>query len=261
MRRCLLLGDADNRCAMSSGQEEVNPKPYFAAFQWEAGSRRILMWDMPDSRRGAMMGILAPPFFLVGVVVVSWLERDFMNDLGWDVWPSGTALGPYGWATILIFSITGLCQMAFALSLLTQAGDGLVRKVGAGLLLVSGFGMAMLAFKTDPPDAEATWHGILHVAAYFTFFLGLLLAYVVLAYGSWNRLVRSSWRYAPVALLPWFGVFALPDGLDAGGYLFFAVLLTPLLILAIRVLATGGWPASRRLRRKDGPDAARPASA
>ncbi len=219
-------------------------------------SRLIVMWHMLDNRRGAMMGIFAPPFFLVGVVAISWIERDFMDGLGWDVWPSGTALGPYGWATVLIFSITGLGQMAFASTLLAQAGDVFVRKVGAGLLLVSGFGMAMLAFKTDPPDADATWHGILHFAAYLTFLLGLLLAYVVLAWGSWNRLDRSSWRYVPLASLPWLGTFVLPDGLGATSYLFFAILLTPLLILAMRVLATDGWPTSRRAIRHDGPDAA-----
>lgn len=124
-----------------------------------------------------------------------------------------------------------------------------MRKLGAGLLLVSGFGMAMLSFKTDHPDADATWHGIVHVAAYFTFFLGLLLAYVMLAWGSWNRLDRSSWKYAPLALVPWLGAFLLPDGLKASNYLFFAILLTPLLILAVRVLATGGWPAARRATR------------
>lgn len=111
----------------------------------------------------------------------------------------------------------------------------------------------MLAFKTDPPDANATWHGILHFAAYLTFFVALLFAYVVLAWGSWNRLDRSSWRYTPLALVPWLGMFVLPDGLDAGGYLFFAILLTPLLILAMRVLSTGGWPAYRRaIRTQDG---------
>ena len=31
--------------------------------------------------------------------------------------------------------------------------------------------------------------------------------------------------------------------------MFFAVLLSPLLILAIRVLATGGWPEARRADR------------
>lgn len=46
---------------------------------------------------------------------------------------------------------------------------------------------------------------------------------------SWNQLDRSSWRYAPLALLPWLGVFVLPEGLKSSNYMFFAVLLTPLL--------------------------------
>ncbi len=204
------------------------------------------MRGLLDNRRGALFGAAGPLLFLVGVVLVSWSERDFMAELGWEVWPSGTALGPHGWATVLVFLLTGLCQMVFARTLLVQAGESTVRKLGAGLLFVSGLGMAMLAFKTDRPDADATWHGVLHVAAYFTFFLGLLLAYVVLAWGSWNRLERTSWKYAPLALVPWLGTFLLPDGLKVSNYLFFAILLTPLLILAIRVLATGGWSSIAR---------------
>lgn len=192
--------------------------------------------------RGALLGVGGPLLFLTGVVLVSWSERDFMADLGWEHWPSGTALGPHGWATVLVFLLTGLCQIGFALALLTEATRSRVRKLGAGLLLVSGIGMAMLAFKTNHPDSDVNWHASIHVAAYFTFFLGLLLAYVVLTWGSWNRLDRSSWRYAPLALVPWLGVFALPDGLKQSNYMFFAVLFTPLLILAIRVFATGGWP-------------------
>jgi hypothetical protein len=199
-----------------------------------------------DERRGALLGVAGPLVFLVGVVLVSWSERDFMAVLGWNNWPSGTALGPHGWATVLVFILTGLCQIAFALSLLRQAGKSVVRKLGAGLLLLSGFGMAMLAFKTNHPDSDVTWHGHIHAAAYFTFFFSLLLAYVVLTLGSWKRLDRSSWKYAPLALLPWLGIFLLPDGLKASNYLFFAVLFTPLLILAIRVLATGRWPTERR---------------
>jgi len=210
------------------------------------------MRDLLSGRHGALLGVAGVTLFLGGVVAVSWSERAFMADLGWDVWPSGTALGPYGWATVLVFLVTGLCQMAFALGLLFQAEDSWVRKLGAGLLFVSGFGMAMLAFKTDPPNADTTWHGDLHVVAYFTFFFGLLLSYGLLAWGSWKRLDRSSWKYAPLAFSPWLGLFLLPDGLEASSYLFFAVLLTPLLILAIRVLATAGWPAARRPMRSSG---------
>ena len=202
-----------------------------------------------DVPRGALFGVAGPLLFLVGVILVSWSQRDFMAELGWENWPSGTALGPHGWAMVLLFVLTGLCQMMFALSLLAQAGRSVVRRLGAALLLVSGFGMCMLAFKTNHPDGDVTWHAFVHAVAYFTFFLGLLLAYVALAWGSWNRLDRSSWRYAPLALLPWTGVLLLPDGLKASNYMFFAVLLSPLLILAIRVLATGGWPAARRTDR------------
>ena len=196
--------------------------------------------------RGAVLGVAGPLIFLVGVILVSWSERDFMAELGWEHWPSGTALGPNGWAMVLVFLLTGLCQMGFALELLAQAGRSAVRKLGAGLLLVSGFGMAMLSFKTNHPDSDATWNATIHVAAYFTFLVSLLLAYVVLTWGSWKRLDRASWRYAPLALLPWLGVFLLPEGLKASNYMFFSVLFTPLLVLAIRVLATGGWPPDRR---------------
>jgi CDP-diglyceride synthetase len=161
-------------------------------------------------RRVALLGVGGPLLFLIGVVLVSWSERDFMVELGWEHWPSGTALGPHGWGTVVVFLLTGLCQIGFALALLMQAGRSKVRRLGAALLLVSGFGMAMLAFKTNHPDSDANWHASIHVAAYFTFFLGLLLAYVLLMWGSWNRLDRSSWRYAPLALVPWLGFFSFP---------------------------------------------------
>ena len=53
-------------------------------------------------------------------------------------WPSlagtfgqaGRRLAPPGWATVLVFLFTGLCQMLFALSLLAQAGKSTVRKGG-----------------------------------------------------------------------------------------------------------------------------------
>ena len=85
----------------------------------------------------------------------------------------------------------------------------------------------------------------MHVIAYFTFFFGLLLAYVFLIWGSWGRFPRSSWTYTPLALVPLLGAVVLPDGLDAGNYLFFAILFVPLLVLGIRALDAGEWPASR----------------
>jgi hypothetical protein len=42
--------------------------------------------------------------FLVGAGLMSFAEQDFMDrDLGWDVWPSGLALGPHGWGQVVVF--------------------------------------------------------------------------------------------------------------------------------------------------------------
>ncbi|HXH88029.1 MAG TPA: hypothetical protein VNI55_05425 [Gaiellaceae bacterium] len=49
--------------------------------------------------------------------------------------------------------------------------------------------------------------------------------------------------------LAWLGVFLLPEGPKTSNYIFFAILPSPLLILAFRVLATGGWPAARHADR------------
>lgn len=200
--------------------------------------------SLSHARRLTPLGVLAPLIFLFGVVLVSWSERDFMAELGWDQWPSGTALGPNGWATVLTFLLTGICLVSFGWGLLVQAGDSSVRRLGSGLLVLSGLGMAFLAFKTNAEGTDQTWHALVHVIAYFTFFFSLLLAYVFLGWGSWRRFRRSSWKYAPLALVPLLGALVLPDGLEAGNYLFFAILFVPLLVFGLRALDAGGWPAS-----------------
>ena len=121
-----------------------------------------------------------------------------------------------------------------------------MRRVAPAVLILSGLGMAALAFKTDAEGGDRTWHGVLHGIAYAAFFFPLLLSYVLFGWASWNRLDRSTWKYAPFALVPWLGALVLPEGLDAGNYLFFAVLFTPLLVLALRTFFTRGWPATPR---------------
>jgi hypothetical protein len=190
-----------------------------------------------DLRRAALLGVAGPVVFLAGTVVVSCSERDFMAELGWDQWPSGTALGPHGWVMVLTFVLTGLCQVAFGSALFACSSGNRVRQVGAALLVLSGLGMVTLAFKTDPEGADQTWHGLLHELGYITFFFPLLLASVFFIWGSWKWLDRSSWKYAPLAFVPWLGALVLPDGLAQSNYLFFAIVFTPLLILAIRLAA------------------------
>ncbi len=82
-------------------------------------------------RRAALGGIIGPIMFGFIVVVLTILQYDFMVGLGWrpfadsDVpWPSGLALGPYGWLQVANFVLFGLLLIVFAI--------GLHRGVAAG---------------------------------------------------------------------------------------------------------------------------------
>lgn len=67
-------------------------------------------------RVGAIAGAVAPYLFLLGTIGISWLQEDFMEELGWDEWPSGLALGPNGWLQMADFIVLGVLLSAFALA-------------------------------------------------------------------------------------------------------------------------------------------------
>lgn len=105
------------------------------------------------------------------------------------------------------------------------------------LLAIAGVAAVLNAFKTDAPGRDATWHGTVHWMAYFIFLVSLVTSYPV----TWWR-VRGHglWREAPrwpslFALLLFPPVYLLPDRESAGNYLFSAVVLTPLAVIAIRI--------------------------
>ena len=58
---------------------------------------------------------MAGPFFLISVGLNTWASLGYLHQLGWEFvggeqvpWPSSLARGPYGWAQIATFLITGL---------------------------------------------------------------------------------------------------------------------------------------------------------
>ena len=121
-----------------------------------------------------------------------------MLGIGWrplgdpaGAWPSGLALGPYGWIMDLGFAVSGILLMVFALSLHRGMPRG--AKAGPALLSLSGAAMALLAFETDPirRTGPRSWHGLVHDAAFVLFAAALLLALLAL----WRRMrVDPSWR-------------------------------------------------------------------
>jgi hypothetical protein len=186
-------------------------------------------------RIAAIAGAVAPFVFLLGTVGISWLEEDFMERLGWEVWPSGLALGPDGWLQIVNFIVLGVLLVAFALAVRGVPAQNRWVRLAPVLLALAGVAAMLLAFKTDPPDRDATWHGIVHGAAYFTWLVSIVVSY---PFTWWRLRGHALWRQARwpsvLAVLLFPPVLLLPDSEAAGNYIFFAAALTPLAVIALR---------------------------
>jgi hypothetical protein len=187
-------------------------------------------------RAGAIAGALAPFVFLLATVGISWVEESFMERLGWDVWPSGLALGPHGWLQLLNFIVLGVLVVAFAFAVGAVPARSRWAKAAPVLLGIAGVAAGMLAFETDPPDRDETWHGLIHGWAFVTSLASLVLSYPF----TWWRLRGDPvWRTARwptlLALLLFPPVLLLPDSESGGNYIFFAVAMTPLAAIAIRM--------------------------
>jgi hypothetical protein len=170
----------------------------------------------------ALAGILGPALFAVIVTGLTFAESDFMRSIGWDPfgnvldWPSGLALGPYGWLMTVTFFVCGalMAFFAYGLKLSLQA------KFATTLLMLAGFAMMGLVFTTDPTirSYPKTWHGFLHDG--FFAVLGVMLMSGMLLLGRvfqkkepWMNLAIYTW--ATLALVvptfwlkgPWFYLF------------------------------------------------------
>src|ERR671938_722543 len=95
-----------------------------------------------------------PALFALVVVTLTIAQFGFMAGIGWrpiadpaGAWPSGLALGPYGWAQSLNFAVSGLLLIVFALGL--HRGVVGSPRIGPALLLLSGVAMTLMTFETD----------------------------------------------------------------------------------------------------------------
>ena len=140
-------------------------------------------------------------------------------------WPSGLALGPYGWAQTANFVVSGLLLMLFAAGLHLGATDGRGSQFGPALLFTAGATIALMGFETDPirRTAPRTPHGLVHDLAFALFVLTLLPAFFFL----WRRLSEDPlWRgHARYTLVTGLlaALFLLLPGVAY--YLFLAVVL------------------------------------
>jgi hypothetical protein len=132
------------------------------------------------TRLSALLGLLGPAWFACALAVLTLLKYDFLRTLGWDPltaptfdWPSGLALGAYGWLMTATFLFSGLCLFLFALGLRRRSGPF---NMGTLLLAAAGLALAGLAFTTDPTlrSTPATLHGRLHDLSFVILGLSLM---------------------------------------------------------------------------------------
>ena len=158
-------------------------------------------------RAGAIAGLVAGPFFLISVGLNSWVSIDYLHRLGWEFvggeqvpWPSSLARGPYGWAQVVTFVITGLLMVILAIAV----GDQLPRRRASGfvvmLLGLLGVALILVAFRVDTPmlggGNPATWHGWIHEIAFL-----LIVATGVLAPLAMALAVRGDPSWRPIGVV------------------------------------------------------------
>ena len=157
---------------------------------------------MLNARRLALLGSISPAAFVAVVIVVTALEWNFLHRIGWHlvqdspiVYPSATAMGPYGWLQTLNFLQLGLAIIATATGLWIAVRPR--PRVGAGLVFVAGIALVLATFTTDGTSATpTTWHGWIHGISFLLLLFSTLFGSLGLAFQLRNNL---PWR--PVAVV------------------------------------------------------------
>jgi hypothetical protein len=193
-------------------------------------------------RAAAIAGIVGPLLFATTLLALTVLQYDFLLGIGWrpfrdpaGAWPSGLALGPYGWAQTLNFVVSGTLLALFAAGLHFGATDGRDSWIGPALLLTAGVAMSLMGFETDPirRTDPRTPHGLVHDLAFVLFVLALLPTFFFL----WRRfkediLWRGHARYTLVTGLLAAVLLLLPS---VAYYFFLLVVLVWFEVTALRL--------------------------
>ena len=150
---------------------------------------------------------LGPVLFTSILTTLTFVKYEFLLSLGWHPikdptfdWPSGLALGRFGWIMSLTFIVTGLIMTLFARRLFLDLKRTPASKLGAMLMAFAGLFLAALAFATDPTirDYPATWHGRLHDLSFVLLGFTLFPAMVVLGFAF-----RADERWKSLSLYTW----------------------------------------------------------
>ena len=156
--------------------------------------------------------LIGPALFAFVLTTLTLVEYDFLLSLGWHPindptfdWPSGLALGRFGWIMTATFILTGLLMTLFARRLFLNLKLTPASKLGTTLMACAGLFLAALAFTTDQTllNQPATWHGRLHDLSFVLLGLTLFPAMFVLGFAF-----RADDRWRSFAIYTW-GTLAL----------------------------------------------------
>jgi len=162
----------------------------------------------------ARAGILGPLLFGGVVTTLTILKYDFLLSLGWHPlsaptfdWPSGLALGKYGWIMTATFILSGCMLTFFASGLRLNLPRSRISLIATFVLSLAGLALASLAFTTDPTirSTPATWHGQLHDLAFVLLGITLMSAMILLGFAFrhtvyWRSLSNYTWGTALLAV-------------------------------------------------------------
>ncbi len=151
--------------------------------------------------------LLGPILFASVLTILTLVNYEFLLSLGWHPindptfdWPSGLALGRFGWIMTLTFIAMGFIMTLFARRLFLDLKPTPASKLGATLMAFAGLFLAALAFTTDPTirNTPATWHGRLHDLSFVLLGLTLFPAMIVLGFAfraddRWNNFAIYTW--------------------------------------------------------------------
>ncbi|HZM20328.1 MAG TPA: DUF998 domain-containing protein [Anaerolineales bacterium] len=162
----------------------------------------------------ARAGITDPLIFGIALISLTILKYNFLLSLGWHPlraptfdWPSGLALGEYGWIMTATFILSGLMMILFASGLYLSLFPIRLARIGTLLLAFAGLALMGLAFITDPTltTTVRSWHGLLHDSSFVLLGLTFPPAMILLGFAFrhdryWNNLSYYTWTTVALAL-------------------------------------------------------------
>lgn len=197
-------------------------------------------------RLAARVGTIGPILFAFVVTTLTLIKYDFLLSLGWHPWraptfdwPSGLALGAYGWIATATFLLNGLMLAIFASGLHLSLPRSRTASFAAFALALTGIAIAGLAFTTDPTirSTPATWHGHLHDLSFVLLGLTLMPAMILIGFAF-----QQDSRWKNLSLYTWITVaLALPTFWLKGAafYIFMLAMLVWSEVIALRFQSQG----------------------